>query len=209
MTAALVRPSAREHRDGQLPDAPFGADAADAVRDVDPDLHRDAAGARQHRRYPGRLRRHRRSEAEAEDRERARPRPAAGRSVLAVDLRPAAGRSRLCLCQRTAGDRGDRAAHSGDRQARGAGADLLGADRPAARRHQRGPAQHVARLSDARAQSERAVDAVVLARAAGADGVRAGVRMDSDLQPPAWTTSGRRSDCSAFRRWWSASAAPR
>ena len=39
--------------------------------------------------------------------------------------------------------------------------------------------------------------------------VRAGVRLDSDLQQASRTISGRKSDCSAFRRWWSASAARR
>ena len=63
----------------------------------------------------------------------------------------------------------------------GAGAVLLGADRRAARRAQRGAPEHAARLFAAGAQPQRPVAAVVLARAAGADGVRRSVRLDSDL----------------------------
>ena len=182
--AALLRcvRGTRNSTDGQLPAAPADADAADPVRDVGADLHRAAPGARQHRRHPGRLRRHRRQRPETQDRARARPRPLAGRSVRAMDRRPAARRSRLCLYLGTPGDRGDRAAHSGDRQARNAGAVLCGGDRRAARRAQRGPAQHAAGLFPAGAQSQRAVAAVVLARAIGAAAVRPGVRLDSDLQ---------------------------
>ena len=55
-----------------------------------------------------------------------------------VDRRAVARRSRHLVPDRTAGDRGDRAAHPDHRQARRPRADLFGADRRAARGHQRG-----------------------------------------------------------------------
>ena len=61
------------------------------------------------------------------------------------------------------------------------GAVLLGDPGRAVRRHQRGAPEHDARLFPARAQSQRPVAALLLARPAGADGVRALVRHDPDL----------------------------
>ena len=98
-----------------------------------------------------------------------------------VDRRPAAGRSRHVLPDRAAGDPRDRAAHPDHRQARRPGAVLRGADRGAARRHQRGQAEHAARLHLARDQPVRAVDAGILAGLADPDGVRRLFRHDPDL----------------------------
>ena len=137
-------------------------------------------------------------DGEGQDRARARPRPADRRAVRPVDRRPGARRSRLRLRLGAAGDRGDRAAHPDQRQAGRHGAVLRRHDRRAARRHQRGAAEHAARLLPARAQSQRPVAAVVLARPAGADGVRQLVRLDPDLQQRAARPSGRSSGCSAI-----------
>ena len=105
--------------------------------------------------------------------------------------------------------RRDPAAHSGHGQAGGAGAVLLRPVRRAARRDQRGAAEHAARLRAAGRQPQRAVAALVLARAADPDGVRAVVRLDSDLPEHAGQFLAARLRCSAFRpRPW-VSAAPR
>ena len=59
---------------------------------------------------------------------------------------------------------------------------VLGIDRHSLGRHQRGPSGHPARLCPAHRQPERAVAALVLARAADPDGVGLAVRIDADLQ---------------------------
>ena len=92
-----------------------------------------------------------------------------------------ARRSRLRLRLGAAGDRGDRPAHPDQRQADADGAVLLGDPGRAVRRDQRGAPEHGARLFAARAQSQRPVAAVLLARSAGADGVGALVRHHPDL----------------------------
>ena len=78
--------------------------------------------------------------------------------------------------------------------------------RRAARRDQRGQAELQARLCLAGDQPERAVDAVLLARPADPDGVRAIFRHDPDLHRPAARDSGTRCGCSASRRRRSAFA---
>ena len=137
------------------------------------------------------------------------PRPADHRAVRPVDRRPVARRSRLRLCLGAAGHRGDRAAHPDQRQARRHGAVLCRPYRRAVRRHQRGAAEHAARLLPARAQSQRPVVALVLARPAGADGGRPLVRHDSRSTATNRAASCRRSACWPFRRPWWASAARR
>ena len=195
--------------DGRLSRPPLVADGPDAVRDVGPDLRDAAPRAGQHRRHPGRLRRHRRSRGEGQDRARSRPRPADRRAIRPVDRRPVARRSRLCLCLGEAGDRGDPAAHPDQRQARRHGAVLRRHHRRAVRRHQRGAAEHAARLFPARAQPQRSVVAVVLARPAGADGVRATGSARSRSTTTRRAASCRSSACWPFRRPGRASAARR
>ena len=84
------------------------------------------------------------------------------------------------------------AAHPDHRQARRAGAAVLGAVRRAARRDQRGQAEHRARLCAARGQPQRPVDAVVLARPADPDGLRALFRHHPDLHRRRRKRSGTR-----------------
>ena len=191
--------------DGLLSRPTLPADGAHPVRDVDPDLRHAAPGAGQHRRHPGRCRGHRRPQGEGQDRQGARARPADHRAVRPVDRRADARRSRLRLRLGAAGDRGDRAAHPDQRQAAPDGAVLLGDPRRAVRRDQRGAAEHDARLFPARPQSQRAVAAVLLARPAGPDGVRALVRHDPDLhQRAAQLPAGGRA-ARPSRPPWSAS----
>ena len=109
---------------------------------------------------------------QGEDREGARPRSADRRAVCpagsagcctAISAIPTSPRSRRC--RRSLPRMPITAKLAGD------GAAVLGADRRAARRDQRGAAEHAARLCAARHQPQRAVAAVVLARAADPDGV--------------------------------------
>ena len=100
----------------------------------------------------------------------------------------------------------DPAAHPDHRQARRAGAVLLRRARRAARRHQRGPPEHPARLRPAGHQPERTVAALVLARPADPHGLRAVPRLDPDLHRPGRRASGTSWRCSASRRPRSASA---
>ena len=120
--------------------------------------------------------------AKEENRAPARPRPADRHPVRQLDRRPGARRPRLRLRLGKARHRGDPAAHPGHGQARSAGAGLLDAVRRAARRGERGAPEYGARLCAAGRESERAIAAVLLARPAHPDGVRALVRLDSDLQ---------------------------
>jgi peptide/nickel transport system permease protein len=68
---------------------------------------------------------------------------------------------------------------------------VRGAVRHSARRDLGGAAEHGARLRAARGESERPVAAVVLARAADPDGVRALFRLDPDLHDAAQDAVGR------------------
>ena len=105
---------------------------------------------------------------------------------------------------------GDPAAHSDHRASSPAWRCCSAiAVRRAARRDQRGQAEHRPRLCVAGDQPERAVDAGVLARAADPDGVRALFRHDPDLHRRAEELLGRAASCTACRRPRSASAARR
>ena len=98
------------------------------------------------------------------------------------------------------------AAPADQRQARRHGARFRDPVRHPARRHLGGAAEHAARLRAARGQPQRAVAAVVLARPADPDGVRALFRLDPDLHHAARRRCGTSFCSTASRRRRSASA---
>ena len=166
---------------GGLSDQALSPDAADAVRHLGADVRAAARRSGQHRRHPVQRRRHDQSGRQGADREGARPRSADPGAIRPVDRRAAAGRSRLFLRLREADLAGNPAAPADQREARRHGARFRGPVRHSARRHLGGAAEHAARLRAARDQPLRAVAAVVLARPADPDGVRALFRLDPDL----------------------------